>query len=139
MDRVEDRFFRGADISLWREYGGKFGNRYIGKDNFKISCYSHYCLVYLRTEPEVVHERVKARSRKEEDCVSVDYLRELHNLHENWIYSSDKLSSKIPVSILFYKYTLTSYRIRLLHNNKVHSMAQLPSLAAVAHLKLNLY
>lgn len=41
--------------------------------------------VYLRTTPEIVYERMKKRARSEETCVSLDYLKELHELHENWL------------------------------------------------------
>lgn len=42
-------------------------------------------LVYLRTTPEVVYERMKARGRSEETSVSLDYLKQLHDLHEDWL------------------------------------------------------
>lgn len=41
--------------------------------------------VYLKTEPEVVFERVKSRNRKEELTVSLEYLQDLHNAHEKWL------------------------------------------------------
>lgn len=41
--------------------------------------------VYLRTTPEVVFDRMKVRGRSEETSVSLDYLTQLHNLHEDWL------------------------------------------------------
>ncbi|KAJ9601596.1 hypothetical protein L9F63_000250, partial [Diploptera punctata] len=57
-------------------------------------------IVYLRTEPEVVYERVKSRSRKEENSVSLDYLKQLHELHEVWLHKNDTFSSTTPIIIL---------------------------------------
>merc|ERR1719315_121613 len=42
-------------------------------------------IIYLRTSPEVAYQRLKARSRSEEKIVSIDYLRDLHDLHESWL------------------------------------------------------
>ncbi|XP_055622385.1 deoxynucleoside kinase isoform X3 [Toxorhynchites rutilus septentrionalis] len=42
-------------------------------------------IVYLRTSPEIVYERMKKRARSEESCVPLKYLQELHELHENWL------------------------------------------------------
>ena len=42
-------------------------------------------IIYLRTSPEVAYQRLKARARAEEQIVSIDYLKELHQLHENWL------------------------------------------------------
>ena len=42
-------------------------------------------IIYLRTTPEVAYQRLKARSRAEEKIVSIDYLRDLHDLHEQWL------------------------------------------------------
>lgn len=42
-------------------------------------------VIYLRTSPEVSYERLKARARPEEKVVSIDYLRDVHELHEKWL------------------------------------------------------
>lgn len=42
-------------------------------------------IVYLRTTPEVVYERMKSRGRSEESAISLDYLKQLHKLHEDWL------------------------------------------------------
>jgi len=39
-------------------------------------------MVYLRADPEVCHERTKARGREEESGVPLDYLKRLHDEHE---------------------------------------------------------
>ncbi|XP_067631539.1 deoxynucleoside kinase isoform X2 [Eurosta solidaginis] len=42
-------------------------------------------IVYLRTTPEVVYERIRKRARSEETCVPYEYIKHLHELHENWL------------------------------------------------------
>jgi len=42
-------------------------------------------IIYLRTSPEVVHDRIKKRCRDEEKTIPLDYLRSLHRLHEKWL------------------------------------------------------
>lgn len=42
-------------------------------------------IIYLRTSPEVVFERMRERARSEESCVPFKYLQELHELHEDWL------------------------------------------------------
>ena len=48
-------------------------------------------IVYLRTDPEVVFERIKKRCRNEEKTIPLDYLRCLHRLHERWLNSRNTL------------------------------------------------
>lgn len=42
-------------------------------------------IVYLRTTPEIAYERIKKRARDEESCVPFEYIKDLHELHENWL------------------------------------------------------
>ncbi|KAJ9583803.1 hypothetical protein L9F63_021853, partial [Diploptera punctata] len=46
-------------------------------------------IVYLRSSPEVVYERIKKRNRSEESTVSLDYLRQLHESYEKWLFHSN--------------------------------------------------
>ena len=39
-------------------------------------------IVYLRTSPEVAHERLLQRGRKAENGTPLDYLQDIHNYHE---------------------------------------------------------
>lgn len=55
--------------------------------------------VYLRTTPEVVYDRMKARGRSEENSVSLDYLQQLHDLYEGWLINGRK-SRPAPVLVL---------------------------------------
>ena len=56
-------------------------------------------VVYLRTTPEVAWERVRARARSEEMVIPIEYLRVLHELHEEWLMSEVN-QSKVPAKVL---------------------------------------
>lgn len=57
-------------------------------------------IVYLRSTPEVVYERVKARGRPEESGLSLEYLQQLHKSHEQWLMTDDERFNTIPVLVL---------------------------------------
>tara|TARA_B110001450_G_scaffold205620_1_gene195575 strand:+ start:225 stop:881 length:657 start_codon:yes stop_codon:yes gene_type:complete len=62
--------------------------------------------IYLRTTPEISDERIKTRSRDEESGIPLDYLRQLHQLHEDWMEDNSKKGIKVlvlDVSINFYR------------------------------------
>lgn len=42
--------------------------------------------IYLRAQPETCHKRLQQRAREEESKVSLDYLANLHDKHEGWLY-----------------------------------------------------
>ncbi|KAI3464358.1 hypothetical protein Pfo_021021 [Paulownia fortunei] len=42
--------------------------------------------IYLRASPDTCHKRMMLRKRAEEDGVSLDYLRDLHEKHESWLF-----------------------------------------------------
>uniref|UniRef100_A0A1B6C1H1 Deoxynucleoside kinase domain-containing protein n=1 Tax=Clastoptera arizonana TaxID=38151 RepID=A0A1B6C1H1_9HEMI len=56
--------------------------------------------VYLRTDPEVVYKRIKARARPEEAHVPLEYLKQLHLMHEDWLYHKVSYSCPAPVIIV---------------------------------------
>ncbi|XP_057379413.1 deoxynucleoside kinase-like [Daphnia carinata] len=55
-------------------------------------------IVYLRTDPEVVHKRILQRARKEEKTVPLSYIVDLHEIHEKWLH--DKISHPVPAPVL---------------------------------------
>ena len=65
------------------------------KLNFKVDQ-----IVYLRTDPEVAYERVKKRSRPEEHLIPYSYLKDLHELYENWLVRKTKFQLLAPVTII---------------------------------------
>lgn len=44
--------------------------------------WSPHAYIYLRSDPEKCHERIHKRARPSEECISMDYLRKLHDYHE---------------------------------------------------------
>ncbi|XP_076953684.1 uncharacterized protein LOC143627847 [Bidens hawaiensis] len=44
--------------------------------------------IYLRASPDTCHKRMMLRKRSEEGGVSLDYLRDLHEKHESWLFPS---------------------------------------------------
>lgn len=53
-------------------------------------------IIYLRLDPQIAYERIKKRSREEEDPVSFEYIKRLHDYHENWLMKN----KDIPVLVL---------------------------------------
>ncbi|XP_056022126.1 thymidine kinase 2, mitochondrial-like [Ostrea edulis] len=57
-------------------------------------------LVYLQTKPETVYNRIKARNRSEEQNITLEYLQQLHDLHEEWMVKKTKFSLPSKVLII---------------------------------------
>lgn len=49
-----------------------------------------YYHIYLQLDPQTCLERIKKRSRNEETSISIDYLKLLHNSHDNWLINNEK-------------------------------------------------
>lgn len=43
-------------------------------------------IIYLRTSPETCYKRMQQRNRHGEEGVKLEYLQELHEQHENWLW-----------------------------------------------------
>lgn len=56
-------------------------------------------IVYLRTEPSALHERIASRARSEETAIPLEYLQSLHSLHEEWLMEK-KFGLPAPVLVL---------------------------------------
>ena len=56
-------------------------------------------IIYLRAEPEVCFERVHKRERSEEATVSIDYLKNVHEKHEEWLNEGNKYGD-IPIYVI---------------------------------------
>ncbi len=59
--------------------------------------------IYLQTDPTVCYERLCKRDRKEESAVPLDYLRRLHEKHEEWLMQRKNVSDylhNVPVLVL---------------------------------------
>lgn len=46
-------------------------------------------IIYLKCTPEKCHERTKIRKRPEEDEIPLEYLKLIHDKHENWFKEHD--------------------------------------------------
>ncbi|XP_076762199.1 deoxynucleoside kinase [Xylocopa sonorina] len=57
-------------------------------------------IVYLRTSPDIVYHRMKTRARKEENAVSLEYLKQIHNIHDEWLYHQTLFTIPAPVLVL---------------------------------------
>lgn len=58
-------------------------------------------IVYLRTDPEIVYDRIMVRNRNEETSISLDYVKKLHDAYEDWLIVGDtKRQLPAPVLIL---------------------------------------
>jgi len=58
-------------------------------------------IVYLRTEPEVVFGRMNGRGREEEAGVPLEYLQNLHRLHEDWLVNRNStMEQQLPRVII---------------------------------------
>ncbi|XP_043255212.1 deoxynucleoside kinase isoform X2 [Colletes gigas] len=62
--------------------------------------YLYLKTVYLRTSPEIVHQRMKKRARKEETAVSLEYLKQIHSIHDEWLYHKTLFNVSAPVLVL---------------------------------------
>lgn len=60
---------------------------YCGLWDFVVSnyCAEPDCILYLRTPGELCLERIRIRGRNEESGISLEYLRQLETLHDEWL------------------------------------------------------
>jgi len=45
--------------------------------------------IYLRTEPDIAHQRIKQRNRSEEEGVPLEYLQQIHDRHEEFLIKKE--------------------------------------------------
>ncbi|KAK4256249.1 hypothetical protein QN277_009137 [Acacia crassicarpa] len=83
--------------------------------------------IYLRASPDTCHKRMKLRRRTEEGGVTLDYLRDLHEKHESWLYpirsgSQEVLSvSKLPLHVDNSLHPAIRERVFYLEGDHMHS------------------
>ncbi len=56
-------------------------------------------IIYLRTTPEKALERINVRARSEENTIPLEYIQQLHGLHEEWLISG-KYPLPAPVLVI---------------------------------------
>jgi deoxyadenosine/deoxycytidine kinase len=59
-----------------------------------------HMIIYLRTDPEIAFKRMKARNRDEEKNITLEYIKNIHDLHENWLNKEIHTSMHIPVLVI---------------------------------------
>jgi len=74
--------------------------RYDYKHILSTCLFFSWWIVYLRTTPEVVYERMKKRGRTEENTVSLEYLKQIHHIHDDWLYHQTLKPVLAPVIII---------------------------------------
>ncbi|ROT77900.1 hypothetical protein C7M84_003397 [Penaeus vannamei] len=57
-------------------------------------------IVYLRSTPETVHNRMIERGRSEEAGVPLEYLKQVHNYYENWLLEHKPRAPPAPVLVI---------------------------------------
>ncbi|XP_043707152.1 uncharacterized protein LOC122656617 [Telopea speciosissima] len=86
--------------------------------------------IYLRASPDTCHKRMLVRKRAEESGVSLDYLRDLHEKHESWLFPSQSgnhgvLSvSQLPHHMDSSLHSVIKDRIFYLEGDHMHSSIQ---------------
>eukprot|EP00253_Pinus_taeda_P010646 PITA_10646 len=86
--------------------------------------------IYLRASPDTCHRRLQLRKREEENSVSLDYLRGLHEKHENWLFPAECGShgllsvSQLPLDIDRSLHPEIRDRTFLLQGDHVHASIQ---------------
>lgn len=86
--------------------------------------------IYLRASPDTCHKRMMLRKRTEEGGVSLEYLRDLHEKHESWLFPSQSgnhgtLSiSNPPVHMDGSLHPDIKDRVFYLEGNHMHSSIQ---------------
>jgi deoxyadenosine/deoxycytidine kinase len=66
-----------AAYQLWCDFYYEFVRKDIGKK-----------IIYLRCNPETCYDRIKIRGREEEKGITLEYLKELHVAHEEWLMNN---------------------------------------------------
>lgn len=59
--------------------------------------------LYLQVDPEVCYDRLRQRNRSAEAGVPLDYLKRLHEKHENWLIKKEEVMPQlhdVPVLVL---------------------------------------
>ena len=57
-------------------------------------------IIYLRTSPEKAFERIMRRSREEELNIPFEYVKDLHELHEQWLMDDCLLEDNAPLKLI---------------------------------------
>ena len=56
-------------------------------------------ILYIRCDPEISFKRIMERNREEEKNISLEYIRQIHELHEQWLVEMPEKCTK-PIRIV---------------------------------------
>ena len=78
---------------------------YLAWFNFLVTerCKVPHGFIYLQVDPEVAYERIKKRQRAGESSISLEYLKQIHHCHENFLVEKINVLPELaqtPVLIL---------------------------------------
>lgn len=62
------------------------------RENIK---YKIDAIIYLRASPEISMERIKKRSRNEESNIPFEYIKQLHNKHDEWLLCNKEIPTLV--------------------------------------------
>nr|SVE87072.1 EOG090X0FP3 [Daphnia similis] len=68
--------------------------------NCDLSFYIDVACVYLRTKPEVAHERMSKRQRPEEKEIPLSYIHLVHDCYETWLVGDGQTKAQCPAPVL---------------------------------------
>jgi deoxyadenosine/deoxycytidine kinase len=73
--------------------------------NFLVTekCKIPHGFIYLRTNPEVAYERIKKRNRYAENSINFEYIKQIHECHENFLVEKINILqelTEVPTLIL---------------------------------------
>ncbi|KAG0464649.1 hypothetical protein HPP92_018813 [Vanilla planifolia] len=87
--------------------------------------------IYLRASPDTCHKRMMLRQRSEEGGVTLNYLRDLHEKHESWLFPSQSGShgvlsvGQLPLSVDNSLHPDIRGRVFYLEGNHMHPCIQM--------------
>ncbi len=99
-DVPQEKNIRFSERSIWtdRYVFGKLCIENNKMNSIEKECYQYWFdwlenkfkpkpdgIIYVRCSPEKCMERIHKRGRSEENNISLDYLKKLHNSHEEWL------------------------------------------------------
>ncbi len=87
-------FMTALEWKLYQEWFGWLVEGYMVKPSG---------FIYLQTDPIVCYKRLLKRNRQEETSVTLEYLQQLHNRHENWLIQKQGITKSIidtPVLVI---------------------------------------
>jgi len=73
--------------------------------NFLVTgrCKTPQGFIYLRVDPEIAFERIKKRDREAEKTISLEYIKQIHKCHEDFLVHKKNVLAelvKVPVLVL---------------------------------------